>query len=271
MESQFGAPYTFEESSQDPVRPVGYVCECRVNGLRGQRFWTPLLENYINGKCAIDITLGKGPFLGSMQSDMAKYRILLYWPDFCTFQNLLPERAKNFWERKPEFLDHGPCELDGAVLVGVREFTEMPERALDAIPCAAIIRREQLFGSDHGDGSVTDPVQKLHSTPIKSLHRFEDWELDLGADWRRLSVTPNEQLVDEVIETRPKVVDDLADFDAPHWIGLAPDFGPHDEFLKLSVILDPWHVRVTLDEGCKFSLECVDLTPCPFTFEPYPD
>ena len=263
--SQFGVPGILEKLPQDSVRSGRDVYECRVNGLRGQRFWTPLLENYINGKCAIDITLGKGPFLGSVQSDAAKYRVLLYWPDFGTFHDLLSERAENFWEREPEFLDHGPCELDGAVLVGIREFTEMPERALNALPCAAMIRRERLFGSDHGDGGGTDLIQKLHSTPVKSLDRFEDWELNLGSDWRRISVTPNEQLVGEVIETRPKVVDDLADFDAPHWISLAPDFGPHDELLRLSVKLDPWYVRVTLDEGCKFSLECVDLVPCPAT------
>ena len=193
--SQFGVPDTLKKFLQDSVRSVRNVYECRVNGLRGQRFWTPILENYINGECAIDVTLGEGPFLGSIQHDMAKFRVLLYWPGFGTFKNLVSEGAKSWWEREPEFLDHGPCELDGAVLVGIREFAEMPERALNALPCAAMIRRERLFGSDHGDGSGTDLIQKLHSTPVKSLDKFEDWELNLGSDWRRLSITPNEQLV----------------------------------------------------------------------------
>ena len=76
--------------------------------------------------------------------------------------------------------------------------------------------------------------------------------------------------MNEVVETAPEVVYDLANPNAPHWIGFFSDIDPDSELFRLSVELKPGYVRVALKESCDFRLESVQLAPGPFTFEPYP-
>ena len=259
--SHLGAPYVLEESSNDSVRPVGYISECRVNDPPAD-CWNPLIERYINGECAIDLSIREGPFRDADQLPTPHYRILLYWPGFHTFNRVVGEGTRGFWKGELVLFDQRPRELDGTMLVSIREFVEMPERAFPTLPCAAVCYRERLFGVDHLDVVRVDPWKEpAHPFLHEMTPRHIDRELNSG--WRELAVLPSIQLVDKVIETAPEIVNDLTNPHAPRWIGFAPDIYPDQELFRLSVELNPWFIRVAVEEGRELWLESVNLAPGP--------
>ena len=266
--SQIGVPHLLEEPSQDPVCTVGHVVERFVNEPPSD-CWNPVIERYINGEVALNITILEERRLDKHPS--TQYRIFLYWPDFRTFNLDVAEVDGGFWKRDPVFLDQSPRELDGAMLVGVREFVEMPEWTFPALPCAAVFLRERLLRSDAVNVGLIQPWKELLDPfPLEPFLRHEYRELD--PRFRKLSVLPNIHPIGKVVETAPEVVGDFSDQHAPHWIWFAPNLGPDNNvFLcRFSVELNPWYVRVALNEGGDFRLESVDLVPGSFTFEPDP-
>ena len=128
-----------------------------------------------------------------------------------------------------------PREMEGAMLVGVREFVEMPERAFPAIPCAAVCYRERLLGVYYVDMGLVDPWKKLpypfaHEATLRHIDR------ELNPGWRKLVVLPNVQLMGKVIETAPEIVNDLADSHAPYWIGFALDIDPPPRLRAVPIV-----------------------------------
>ena len=176
--SQLGAPHILEESPQDSVYPIANVREGRI-GEPPSDFWGFLIENYINQECALDISLREGPFCDSGKLSAPQCRVLLYWPGFHAFQHSVAERSKGFWKRETVLTDYAPREMEGAMLVSVREFTEMQERAIPTLPCAAVCFRERLLRADHVDMASVEPWDKFSSyvTP-KICLRHVDRELN---------------------------------------------------------------------------------------------
>ena len=277
MELQLGSPHVLKELSQDFVRSVGDVRECRINDFSA-KVWTAVVERYINGELALNVILKKTVREVDKFTLPEYCRVVLYWPGFHAFNRDIPEINRGWWKRNLKAGHQCARELKSAVLVSIREFAEMPERAVPTLPCAAVCYRERLCRSEPVNMDSVNPWGKFSFyVPPKICLRHVDRELNPG--WLPLSVfshppaSPSVQLEDEVIKTAPQIVDDLANQHAPHWFGLVDTIeknGDWKESMVLCAELNTWFVRVALPIGTKFRIESVKLVPGPFTFESYP-
>ena len=159
--------------------------------------------------------------------------------------------------------------MDRAVLVGVREFMKMPKWAMVALPCAAVVYWERLLGPDQADSVVSDPFEALvDATVVKSGQRLKNRKLNLTPRGRKPAGAVHVQFMCHVIEAGADVVNDLPDYDAPHWIWIASSHNADHKLSRLAVELDRWNVRVALDEGSEFGLKSVELAPNALALQP---
>jgi len=88
------------------------------------------------------------------------------------------------------------------MLVGVREFLQMPEGTLGVLPCTKrLFRPDQL---NHAD--VADFLQKRSdSTLVETGLGLKDGELVLLGSWLSFFLQEN-HFVNDVVERRPEVV-----------------------------------------------------------------
>ena len=88
--------------------------------------------------------------------------------------------------------------MNHAVLVGIREFAEMPERASGVLPCAAALFRHRLLAPDDVDGLTPDSIKLLsNSAGVESAGANKDRKLMLRC--RLDAIFPN-QGMDSMVE-----------------------------------------------------------------------
>src|SRR5438067_13455297 len=116
---------------------------------------------------------------------------------------------------KPELIQQRSSEMQRAVLVGIRQFAQVPQRVpFDTLPCA-----KGLFRFDQIDGVLSNALQVLRDATIfESFRILEDRKLVLC--WQRWRPTgrQNDELPDDMIESRAEIVDDFSDVNTPHRI-----------------------------------------------------
>src|SRR5262245_26937898 len=102
-------------------------------------------------------------------------------------------------------------KMERAVLVDIRQFTELPERGGLVLPC-----RKRLPRFDQVCRIPSDSMKHGFSPALKPCSGFENRELDLGTVGRGTTGRVDHKLVDKVIECRAEIVDDFSNQDAPN-------------------------------------------------------
>ena len=265
--SQFGFENFFCHSPQDAVCPVGYVYE-GSNHFPPSRNGRSLVERYACADFAIYLGLRKWPLPETIEPCTDQYAVLLHWPWPPTGHLADLSVSPQLCEVELERLKHRARDMDKAVLVGIREFLEMPERTPFALPCSTIFLGERLFRSDQRDGLRVDALEELADpVPLKPIHIYEDGKLIF-----RLRIG-NDKLVNSVVQGRTQVVNDLTDLNSPHRVGSSFEFGNDGKFAGVSVEIDRCTIGASIasiEKGVDLAIEQLDLIACPLTLKANP-
>jgi hypothetical protein len=263
MGSQCDLENVVGDSFGDAVRPVGYFQQ-RSDHKPSAYGWRSLIERYINRELALYLVSSEWPFCGAPQEATPEYGVLLYYPLPKDFDHFSGEALGDRRERDIKGVQERAHDMQRAVLVGVREFTHMPERTLDALPCAkGLLRLDQInrIGSD--------VVEELaNATGVETSLRLENGELVLVGS-RRISGIQNNQLPNDMIQGRSHVVNDFAYANAPHRIGRFVDLDGDSQFLGCPVEIDCRRVRLASsgEERFHVGFKHIDLLPCSREFQ----
>ena len=275
-ESDVGSQLKGEGSIQTPSPDFVETVARTVGGITKRSDNQPvsdnggsLIENYINGDLRLHFHL-----IAVKQSALAEhatarnYCVVLECPPLAHLMldfGGISER----WKGKLECLQRTAGQMDRAVLVEVREFTQMSQWALEALPC-----RERLERFNQNCGLIADPSQHLESASIVFRGINEDGELGSAFLGPPSASSMVHKLEDRMVECRTEVVDDLPDDDAPH--GGTWFFHDHSDgevfddrgckVPRYSAELDPRFVRISIKEGSHFSIERVELLIGPLQF-----
>ncbi len=251
------------DALENPIRPVGYVYEGAEDEPPTHR-WRTLVERYVHSEVAFHFTLSKRPLGDSGHVDGGEYGVLLYWPTLpilAMYGGISRER----WKIKLIGVQQRARDMESAVLIDIREFFQMPQRTFAALPCATFGYWKGLLRSNQRDGAATNAFEKLCSpASVKPGLGFEDGELVFTAPWGRFTIAQDVKLPDDMVQGRSKIVDDLANTNAPYRIGGSLNVNANGERLRLSVEIDPWNVRcwIGVEKSSQIGLQSIDLIPC---------
>lgn len=228
-----------------------------------------LIENYIEGDLRLHFHLIAVKQLALAEHATARnFCVVLECPPLSHLvldSGGISER----WKGKLECLQRTAGQMDRAVLIEVRELTQMPQGTLGALPC-----RERLERFNQNCGVIADPSQHREAASI--VFRGIDEDRELGSAFLRQpsASSMDHKLEDRMVECRTEVVDDLPDDDAPH--GGTWFFHDHSDsevfddrgckIPRYSAELDPRFVRISIKEGSHFSIERVELLIGPLQF-----
>ena len=173
--------------------------------------------------------------------------------------------SRKRWKIKLIGVQQRARDMESAVLIDIREFFQMPQRTFAALPCATFGYWKGLLSSNQRDGVATNAIEKLCSpASAKPGLGFEDGELVFTAPWGRFTIAQDVKLPDDMVQGRSKIVDDLANTNAPDRIGGSLNVNANGERLRLSVEIDPWNVRcwIGIEKSSQIGLQSIDLIPC---------
>lgn len=259
---QLQAKDFLRNSSNDALGTVGYVYEGSKNQPPTHR-WRSVIERYIRSEFAIHMILREGPYTTPRNMNTRQYRVLVYWPRIADGFFLNRDRSLDRWKRKVKLLYQRSGQMERAVLVGVREFLQMPKGTLPALPCSAFAFRERLLRSDEPHGVTSDSAQELGSSAsVKARLGLKNGKLEFSPHGGMTQIIEDEKLPNNVVKSGSKVVNDLSDLDSPHQGRVLLNVDADSEPVRISVELDLRLIHVAHYEGSNFSLDSVDLIPC---------
>lgn len=257
------------DSAQDSIHSGKYVGQ-GCHGDPPTHRWRGLVERYVLREVACYITLR--PRITQFAADdstFPQYGVLLYWPGRSPRELAnIPDRFQQRWHREFVLAHHRAGDMDSAVLVGVREFLEMPQRALQFLPCAkGLLRPDQIDSTttdsgkhELGAGCVERPVPYLG---LKDRELVLTW--DLGGD----SLVSHNQFPHRVVQSRSEVVNHFPDSDAPDWIRRLFDVNTQSQDPRGYVEIDAGSIRMRfgIDETSDFLVERLELIQCTREFQ----
>ena len=194
--------HVLSDPSCDALNSGLYVGQ-GVHGDPPTHRWCTLIERYVRGEIACYITLGERVSEASANNLAAiEHGVLLYWPGLHFLQLFDPlKRLKEWWHTELELMYKRAYNADRAVLVGVRQFMQMPQGAFPILPCGI-----GLFRPDEFNGVLSNTFQKLvDATNIESFLALENGELVFCRKYWRSPRGQNDKFPDDVIERRTKV------------------------------------------------------------------
>ena len=161
----------------------------------------------------------------------------------------------------------GPDKMECAVLVEVGEFEQMPEGAINALPCTKWLQRLNqcpclIAHTAKEDGLGTSVVSFL------PLFRLKDGKLGLGFVGGLLASFEDDQLPNEVVEGRPKVVNEFPYPDAPHPGARLPSGEIDEKIAGITLIISPDTVGLRLQKVPDFTVQGVEFLLCPINLQP---
>lgn len=268
-DSQFSAEDVLCYALENPIRSIGYVYEGGEHEPATHR-WRSVIERYINVEFAIYLTRGERPLSDTDEEDMLKDGILLYWPGAPLRQrthllNIELQRCERYLKRTKQRAG----DIERAMLVGVRQFMQMPEETLlCSLPCAAARLGERLLCPDEIDGVLSNVPQVLLQSSIrKSSLVLKDGELYFVGLGRRLFHAQNIKLIDDMVQCGPKVMNDFTDPNTPHGVWRLIHLDADEHLAGVLVELDQWAIRIAVKESKEVGLQSVNLIPCSRAFE----
>ncbi len=277
MPSQLCLEHVLKDRADDQFRPIQRPYQ-GVEGERPTHRWRSVVERYLDHQLGLYIALRERRHV-EVPKDLCapEYGVAAYWPTRGFFQNLVPDAPRDLWELKLVAVEQRARKMQRAVLVTVRQFLEMPQGAVPALPCAAFRYRKRLHGHDHLDQGPVNALQELAPSLIVEIDALQkDGELKpqllglgpgrqvqvLHADTPR--VAPSVQQLDEMVQRGSDIVDDLADLDAPHERWRMPDFDADDQLASLRPEIYRGSIRILGKVCVEFIPERLKLGPCPF-------
>lgn len=258
--------HVLSDPSCDALNSGLYVGQ-GVHGDPPTHRWCTLIERYVRGEIACYITLGERVSEASANNLAAiEHGVLLYWPGLHFLQLFDPlKRLKEWWHTELELMYKRAYNADRAVLVGVRQFMQMPQGAFPILPCGI-----GLFRPDEFNGVLSNTFQKLvDATNIESFLALENGELVFCRKYWRSPRGQNDKFPDDVIERRTKVVDYFSDPNAPHWIGGLFDVNAEGNNAGIDIEIERGSIRVRkgLDESNNLFIKSLDLIQCTREFQ----
>lgn len=233
--------------------------------------WRGLIERYVDRELAIYVEVGER-YCERFPNDSraAEYGVVLYWPWATGFNELETEILQFRRKLNLHRAEVHSGQVESAVLVGIREFLEMPQGAFGALPCA-----KGLVSLDQCDSVLANTLQMYsHAPSIESLFPFlclENGELILAAGRRLPSGCENYEFPNDVVQRGSKVVDDFADADAPHWIWMLGGMGPNGQDSRCNIELTTSSVRFRIgaEEGRELGAQKLCFLACSREFQAY--
>jgi hypothetical protein len=146
--------------------------------------------------------------------------------------------------------------VEETVLVGVGGFHQDGEGATDR----SVPSKVRLHVLDACPMRTLDAAQDLVDSVTRRGAFRVDGEL---VSTVRLGSVEDDELPDEVVESRPQVVDDFAEDDRPLGICALPDIDALDAPVALALKLWRNEVRLSVDVGPDRGIESVKQLVCP--------